>query len=86
MDWQIDSKTKYEAMVARVPEVHRAMTRTVIGKGAEQLANERGSSIVEDQDIIKAFLKVTPQPFVTTLLGTMKAVGFDYQSCLPPKI
>jgi len=79
IEWESQAKKKYEDMISRIPLFHREIAKTVVHKRAIILAKERGASQVEEQDIIRAFLKEVPMTFYSLLVRLFIDVGFDYK-------
>ena len=53
LEWEKTSKAKFDAMIVRIPLFHREIARKVAVKKAEINAQERGSQVVEESDIIR---------------------------------
>ena len=51
----------------------------MVNKKAEQGARARGSAMVEEMDIVKAFLTEVPKAFYSLMVRIMGEVGFDYK-------
>ena len=51
----------------------------MVNKKAEQGAQDRGSLLVEEIDIVKAFLTEVPKSFYSMMIRIMDEVGFDYK-------
>lgn len=78
LEWNKDAKSKYDLMLSKIPLFHREITRKVVDKMAPENAQERGSEIVEEQDIVKAFLTEVPAAFYSLMIRLMDDVGFDH--------
>ena len=79
MDWEPVALSKYNKMLNLIPIFHRKLTQEVVNKKAEQNALARGSSRVEEPDIIQAFLTEVPKAFYSLMIRIMDEVGFDYK-------
>lgn len=66
-------------MLNVIPIFHRRLAQEVVNKKAEQGAMSRGSSIVEESDIVQAFLTEVPKAFYSLMVRIMGEVGFDYK-------
>ncbi len=77
--WQADARQKYETMIAKIPIFHRAIAKQIVDKKAPMLAQGRGASMVEEQDIIRAFFSEVPMAFYSLMIRLLDEVGFNYQ-------
>ena len=62
-----------------IPVFHRRLAKEVVNKKAEQMALARGSSMVEEADIVNSFLTEVPKAFYSLMIRIMDEVGFDYK-------
>ncbi len=85
MDWDIPTKEKLKAMVAKIPVFHRHITEEAVTKGAEENAKGRSSSCVEEIDVISTFFSDVPSPFYSMMIRLMEQTGFDYKKYGFPK-
>ena len=79
MPWEKTASDKYNKMLRLIPLFHRGITKEVVNKKAEQNAQDRKSSQVEEQDIVRAFLSEVPKAFYSLMIRIMDEVGFDYK-------
>lgn len=79
MEWNPEAEDKYKKMLKKIPLFHRQITQEVVDKMAPQNAQERGSQLIEEEDIVKAFLCEVPQTFYSIMIRLMDDVGFDYK-------
>jgi hypothetical protein len=79
MDWNNETKTKFDNMVAMIPFFQRKMAQRLAGKKAEENAAARGASEVTEADIVSAFLSETPAPFQKSMRETAVKAGFDME-------
>ena len=79
MDWEAVALSKYNKMLNLIPIFHRRLAQEVVNKKAEQGALARGSSTVEEIDIVQAFLTEVPKAFYSLMVRIMDEVGFDYK-------
>ena len=77
--WDKDAQEKYNRMIVRIPLFHRTIADKVAHKRAELNAHERGASVVEESDIVRAFLTEVPMAFYSLMIKIMNDVGFNYQ-------
>ncbi len=76
MDWNSDARAKFEKMISMIPFFQRKMAEKLAGKKAEENAAARGASLVEEGDIVSAFLTETPAPFQKSMRETAAKAGF----------
>jgi hypothetical protein len=79
MHWDAVALGKYNKMLNLIPIFHRRLAQEVVNKRAEQAALARGSSTVEEVDIVQAFLAEVPKAFYSLMIRIMDEVGFDYK-------
>jgi hypothetical protein len=77
MEWDVDSKAKFDKMIGMIPFFQRKMAEKLAGKKAQENAAVRGSAKVEEQDIVSAFISETPAPFQPMMRDTAARAGFD---------
>jgi hypothetical protein len=82
MRWDAVALGKYNKLLNLIPIFHRRLAQEVVNKKAEQAALARGSSCVEEADIIQAFLTEVPKAFYSMMIRIMDEVGFDYKKYL----
>ena len=78
LDWEPKAEAKYFAMIKKIPLFHREIAQQVVEKKSPQLAQARGSSMVEESDIIEAFFSEVPKAFYSLMIRLMDEAGFDY--------
>lgn len=79
MHWDAVALAKYNKMLNLIPIFHRRLAQEVVNKKAEQGAIARGSSTVEEADIVQAFISEVPKAFSSLMVRIMDEVGFDYK-------
>ena len=77
MDWEPVARTKFEKMISMIPFFQRKMAEKLAGKKAGENASARGAALVEEQDIVAAFISETPAPFQKGMRETARNAGFD---------
>lgn len=82
MQWDSVALSKYNKLLNLIPIFHRRLAQEVVNKKAEEGAQARGSSTVEEIDIVKAFLTEVPKAFYSLMIRIMDEVGFDYKKFL----
>jgi hypothetical protein len=81
--WEDEAYRKYELMISKIPLFHREIAKQVVNKKAIINAVERGSSKVEEGDIIRAFLSEVPHTFYSLMVRLFEEVGFDFKKYAP---
>ena len=76
-EWEKTARKKYESMIAKIPLFHREIAKQVVDKKAVINAQQRDSELVEEPDIIRAFLSEVPKTFYSLMIRLMDEVGFD---------
>ena len=79
MHWDAIALSKYNKLLNLIPVFHRRLAKEVVNKKAEQGAIARGSSTVEEIDIVKAFLSEVPKAFYSLMVRMLDDAGFDYK-------
>jgi len=79
MAWEPVALSKYNKMLNLIPIFHRRLAQEVVNKKAEQGALARGSSEVQEIDIVQAFSTEVPKAFYSLMVRIMDEVGFDYK-------
>ena len=77
--WDEAAYAKYQLMITKIPLFHREIAKRVVDKKAVINAVERGSSKVEEGDIVRAFLTEVPNTFYSLMVRLFDEVGFDYK-------
>ncbi len=79
LKWEEKAKKKYKTMVENIPLFHREIAKTVVNKKAELLAKDRGSELIEEEDIVRAFFAEVPMTFYSLMIRLLEQSGFDYK-------
>lgn len=77
--WDEVAYEKYQLMITKIPLFHREIAKQVVDKKAVINAVERGSSRVEEGDIVRAFLSEVPMTFYSLMVRLFDEVGFQYK-------
>ena len=85
MDWEINTKAKFDGMISKIPVFHRRITEVVVIKKAEDNAKGRNSNIIEERDVVGAFFSDVPSPFYSMMVRLLDQTGFDYKKYGFPK-
>jgi hypothetical protein len=77
--WDPEIEKKFHLMTSKIPLFHRQMAERVAKEAAEENARSRNSSLVEEEDVIRAFLDEVPKPFYSMMIRLFGEVGFNYK-------
>ena len=81
--WEPTSRKKLDTMIEKIPLFHREIAKTVVENKAILNAQERDSSMVEEEDIVRAFFTEVPMAFYSLMIRLFEEVGFDYKPYEP---
>ena len=79
LSWEPNARQKYEKMIHTIPLFHRDIAKQVVDKKAPMIAQERGSPVIEETDIVRAFLSEVPAAFYSLMVRLLERAGFDYK-------
>jgi hypothetical protein len=79
LQWEPAAEAKYRRMITKIPLFHRDIARQVVDKKAVANAQERGSGLVEEEDIVRAFFSEVPMTFYSLMIRLLQEAGFDYK-------
>ena len=79
LEWEQKASDKYKEMISKIPLFHREIAKKVVDRKAVINARERGADLVEEPDIVKAFLTEVPMAFYSLTIRLLDEVGFDYK-------
>ncbi len=74
MEWETKTREKFKTLIAKLPFFHRHIAENVVINKAEELASQRSSSFVEEEDLAQAFRTEVPEVFKAYLEGLLKDV------------
>ncbi len=83
MEWDSEVYKKFKLMINKMPLFQRKVAEKMAGRQAEINAKERGSQLIEEQDVVRAFFSEVPKPFLEMMVALLKEVGFDYKRYQP---
>lgn len=75
MTWENEVAEKFKLLIAKLPFFHRHIAEEIVKQKAEDLATQRGSSKVEKNDLVQAFLSEVPEVFSNYLNELLQEVG-----------
>ncbi|MHA1479435.1 MAG: hypothetical protein ACTSPU_14665 [Promethearchaeota archaeon] len=73
--WDIETAQIYDKLIKLSPPQFQSIAKVVIASLAEEKAKKRESSIVENEDMTKAFIEGTPEPFQPDMREGLKKYG-----------
>jgi hypothetical protein len=79
MTWEKITEERFKKMLSKMPIFHRHMTEVGATQKAEALARERGSRVVEEEDLLRAMFSEVPLQFYSLMVRILDNVGFDYK-------
>lgn len=79
MQWHEEVQRKFILMISKIPLFHRQMAERVVKVAAEENARQRNSDIVQEEDVVRAFLSDVPKPFYSMMIKLFDDVGFNYK-------
>ncbi len=85
MDWELNTQTKFKAVISKLPIFHRHIAESAVSRKAEETAMSRNALQVEEQDVIAAFFSDVPSPFYSMMIRLLEQTGFDYKKYGFPK-
>ena len=80
--WNPEVEKKFQLMTSKIPLFHRQMAERVAKVGAEENARARNSVLIEEEDVVRAFLAEVPKPFYSMMIRLFEDVGFNYKKYL----
>ena len=83
LEWEKEALGKFKSMIEKIPLFHRKIAEQVVRKKAELNAKERGSLLVEESDILRAFFSEVPFAFYSLMIRLLDEVGFNYKEYEP---
>jgi hypothetical protein len=79
MDWDEKVYENFKKLIDQAPVFSRKTAERLTSQKAEENARARGSSRIEEEDMIRAFLSETPGPFKRRMFADMERFGIDYK-------
>ena len=75
INWNPETERIFNELIKLSPSQFQSMARMAISSLAEEKAKKRNADIVENQDIIEAFIEGTPGPFQTDMREGLDKYG-----------
>ncbi len=78
LDWNQDTKVKFDQMIAKVPVFMRPVALDKVSKKAESIAQQEGKDQIDEKIMVDAFFAATPFGFHGPMKTDMQSLGIDY--------
>ncbi len=75
MEWNPETARIFEGMIDICPPEYKTMARYVISSLAEKYAKTKGSNVIENPDMVNAFMEGVPGPFQADMKAGLKKYG-----------
>jgi collagenase-like PrtC family protease len=75
--WTPEMDSLFEQVMEQVPDTFRDIARVAIHSETERMAQERGATHVNRDDLVQAALGATPDLFKPDLIQTLKSLGLS---------
>jgi hypothetical protein len=79
MNWEMDARENFEAVLNKIPVFLRDIARKKVSEKAQQFACGQHRSEVSLKDVVDAFFAETPFGFHGPMKTDMEALGIDYK-------
>lgn len=79
VEWNDKAKMLYEGGLQKTPEAFKEIARKFVAQRAETNARERRNFIIEEDDVIKAFLSETPAVFKEQMIKDLTGLGINIE-------
>ncbi len=89
MEWNPETARIFEGMIDICPPEYKTMARYVISSLAEKYAKTKGDRIIQNPDMVNAFMEGVPGPFQADMKAGLKKFGLlpreiYSEACSPP--
>ncbi|UCC95866.1 MAG: DUF2621 family protein [Candidatus Omnitrophota bacterium] len=78
IQWGESAKENFDKVINNLPQFHRTIAKQLVKDRAEELAQRRGSSAVENKDLVVAFFKEVPPAFKDMMKRLFQHLNIDY--------
>ena len=78
LEWEEKALEKYRLIISTIPIFHRNIAKIVVDKKALINAKERGSDLIEESDIVRAFFSEVPKAFYSLMIRLFDEAHFTY--------
>ncbi len=76
--WDEKAKEHFNQIITNLPQFHRSIAEQLVKESAQNLAQERGSETVQENDLVVAFFKEVPPAFKDMMKRLFNQQGIDY--------
>ena len=76
--WNPPTLETFNKVINNLPQFHRNIAKQLVKEKAEELSKERGSEVVEDEDLIIAFFQEIPPAFKDMMKRLFHHLNIDY--------
>lgn len=77
--WDDKTKEIFDLLMSKIPSIHRDMAESMASSKSEEMARDRNSSVVQEQDVAKAMFTGVPSLFKPLMIKIMDDCQFDYR-------
>ncbi len=77
MIWEPSAERTLSSLVEMVPQTLRELARSTARDESELAAQERGAASVEDDDVVRGWIRTTPPEQRDGLVEVIDSLGFD---------
>ncbi|HUX98580.1 MAG TPA: U32 family peptidase [Candidatus Deferrimicrobium sp.] len=77
IDWNAETQKIFDELIQKSPPQFQSIAKMMVSSLAEGNARGRNSPLVENQDLVKAFLEGTPGPFQAEMRENLQKYGFE---------
>ena len=77
--WTKEAQKKYDVVIDSLPQFHRTIAKQLVKVKAEELAQERKSGVVEEEDLIIAFFQEVPPAFRDMMKKLLTKHNINYE-------
>jgi hypothetical protein len=87
IEWSHNAKEIFSKVIGTLPQFHRSIAERLVKESAQDLARSRGSQLVQEEDLIRAFFQEVPPAFKGMMKRLFQRLRIDYsqfvQDALP---
>ena len=79
MEWEKVTQDKFNLVITKLPIFHRHIAESAVKNKSEENARQRNASVVQEEDVVRAFFSDVPKPFYSMMVRLLDEVGFEYK-------
>ena len=76
--WSNEAISIFHKIIDNLPQFHRNIAKKLVKESAEEIVRIKGSNMVREEDLIKAFFKEVPPAFKEMMLRRLRNLKIDY--------